>query len=176
MSQDFDIHQDHPRSVTSPQLLQDTQGCQFRMTSYNVETGGPDFEPAYGVQLHDPCLLEYVGAPESAWLTSLQHDAGLILSNVQVLQQLVTALSRISSDMLGAVHGGQPFPANAMQQVMPSYRIRWRWVCGVRQSTRRYKDPCRRRRAMPARPVVIASRRCLCEPGGEVELYDSDCY
>ena len=53
----FDIHQDHPCSVASPQLLQDTQGCQFRMTSYDVEDGGPNFAPAYGVQLHDPRLL-----------------------------------------------------------------------------------------------------------------------
>ena len=115
------------------------------MTSYDVETGGPDFAPAYGVQVHDPRLLEYVGAPESARLTSrspeywvhhmgrekalsaalqLQHDAGLILWNVQVLQQLVTALNRTSSDVLREVHGRQPFPANAMQQVMPSYRVR----------------------------------------------------
>ena len=93
----------------------------------------------------DPHLLEYVGAPESARLTSrspeywvhhmgrekalgaalqLQHDAGLILSNVQVLQQLVTSLNRTSSDVLRAVHGRQPFPSSAIQQVMPSYRVR----------------------------------------------------
>ena len=141
----FDIHQDHPRSFGSPQLLQDTHGCRFRMTYYGVEAGGPNFAPAYGVQHHDPRLLEYVGAPESARLTSrsteywvhhmgrekalsaalqLQHDAGLILSNVQVLQQLVTALNRTSSDVLRAVHGRQPFPANAIKQVMPSYRVR----------------------------------------------------
>ena len=111
----FDIHQGHPHSGASPRLCQDTQGCPFRMTSYDVENGGPDFSLAYGVQLHDPRLLEYVGAPESARLLSrspeywvqhmgrektlsaalqLQHDAGLILSNVQVLQQLVTALNR----------------------------------------------------------------------------------
>ena len=115
------------------------------MTSYDEENSGPDFTPAYGVQLHDPRLLEYVGAPESARLLShspeywvhhmgrekalsaalqLQHDAGLILSNVQVLQQLVTALNRTSSDMLRAVHGRRPFPTNAMQQVMQSYRVR----------------------------------------------------
>ena len=40
----------------------------------------------------------------------LQHDAGLILSNGQVLQQMVTALNRTSSDVLRAVHGRQPFP------------------------------------------------------------------
>ena len=66
----FDIHQDHTRSASSPQLLQDTQGCLFRMTSYDVEYGGPNFAPEYGVQLHDPRLLEYVGAPESARLMS----------------------------------------------------------------------------------------------------------
>ena len=75
------------------------------MTSYDEEHSGPDFTPAYGVQLHDPRLLEYVGAPESARLLSrspeywlhhmgrektlsaalqLQHDAELIPSNVQV--------------------------------------------------------------------------------------------
>ena len=32
--------------------------------------GGPDFNPAYGIHLHDPRLLEYVGAPESARLLS----------------------------------------------------------------------------------------------------------
>ena len=114
----FDIHHDRQRSVTSPQLLQDTQGCLFRMTSYDVEYDGPNFSPEHGVQLHDPRFLEYVGAPESARLMSRspeywvhhmgrenalsaalqsQHDAGLILSNVQVLQQLVTSLCRASS-------------------------------------------------------------------------------
>ena len=31
---------------------------------------GYDFSSEYGVQLHDPRLLEYVGAPESAGLLS----------------------------------------------------------------------------------------------------------
>ena len=141
----FDIHHDRQRSATSPQLLQETQGCLFRMTSYDVESDGPNFSPEHGVQLNDPRFLEYVGAPESARLMSrspeywvhhmgrenalsaalqLQHDAGLILSNVQVLQQLVTSLCRTSSDVLLAVHGRQPFPSSAVQQVMPSYRVR----------------------------------------------------
>ena len=141
----FDIYQDSSRSVPSPRLLRDNQGCLFRMTSYDVESDGPNFAPEHGVQLHDPRLLEYVGAPESARLTSrspeywvhhmgrekalsaalqLQHDAGLILSNVQVLQQLVTSLNRTSSDVLLAVHGRQPFPSSAIQQVMPTYRVR----------------------------------------------------
>ena len=66
----FDIHQDQARFVASPRLLQDTQGCLFRMTLYDVESDGPNFAPEHGVQLHDPRLLEYVGAPESARLSS----------------------------------------------------------------------------------------------------------
>ena len=141
----FDIHRGHHHSGASPRLRQDNQGCPFRMTSYDPEKGGPDFSPAYGVQLHDLRLLEYVGAPESARLLSrspeywvqhmgrektlsaalqLQHDAGLILSNVQVLQQLVTALNGASSDVMRAVCGRQPFPTDVMQDVMPSYRVR----------------------------------------------------
>ena len=70
----FDIHQDRPHSGASPRLLQGTQGCPFRMTSYDEENSGPDFTPAYGVQLHDPRLLEYVGAPESAQLLSCSPE------------------------------------------------------------------------------------------------------
>ena len=76
------------------------------MTSYDEDYSSSAFNPAYGIHLHDPRLLEYVAAPESARLLSrspeywlnhmgyektlsaalqLQHDAGLILSNLQVL-------------------------------------------------------------------------------------------
>ena len=37
----FDIHQGHHHSGTSPRFRQDTQGCPFRMTSYDAEKGGP---------------------------------------------------------------------------------------------------------------------------------------
>ena len=141
----FDIHRGHQHSGASLRLLQDNQGCPIRLTSYDAEEGGPDFSPAYGVQFHDPHLLEYVGTPESARLLSrspeywvqhmgrektlstelqLQHDAELILSNVQVLQQLVTALNGASSGVMWAVSGRQPFPTDTMQHVMPSYRVR----------------------------------------------------
>ena len=66
----FDSHHDRQGSTTSPQLLQETQGCLFRMTSYDAESGGPNFSPEHGVQLTDPRFLEYVSAPESARLMS----------------------------------------------------------------------------------------------------------
>ena len=126
----FNVHHDRQGSTTSPRLLRETQGCLFRMTSYDAESDGPNFSPEHGVQLTDPRFLEYVGAPESALLMScspeywvhhmgvenalsvalqLEHDTGLVLSNEQVLQQIVTSMCRTSSDMLMAVHGGSRF-------------------------------------------------------------------
>ena len=102
----FDVHQVTTESGASPRVLDSLPGCQYRMTSYDVANDRSDFSPAYGIHLHDPRLLEYVGAPESARLLSqtpeywlhhmgrektlaaalqLQHDAGLIMSNIQVL-------------------------------------------------------------------------------------------
>ena len=201
----FDVYQDRPHSGASPCFLDGGQGCQFRMTSYDEELSGPDFSPAYGVQLHDPHLLEYVGAPESArlltrspeyWLhhmgrektlsaaLQLQHDAGLILSNVQVLQQLVTALNRTSSDVMRVVHDRRPFPTDAMQQVVPTYRVRlaayymtamglWRppttpEIRGSGDLHVMQRFACMSCSDLPACCAAIASRTCHSEPGGEV--------
>ena len=138
----FDIHQSYHHFGALPRFH---QKYLFRMTSYDADDSGPDFSLAYGIQLHDPRLLEYVGAPESARLLSrspeywvqhmgraktlsaamqLQHDAGIILSNVQVLQQFVTALNGASSGVMRAVRGHQPFPTDAMQHAVPSHRVR----------------------------------------------------
>ena len=96
-------------------MLDSLPGCQCRMASYDDDVDRLDLNPAYGFHLHDPILLEYVGAPESARLISrtpeywvhhmgrdqamsaalqIQHDAGLILYNLQVLGQFVTSLNR----------------------------------------------------------------------------------
>ena len=170
------------------------------MTSYDEEHSGPDFTPAYGVQLHDPRLLEYVGSPESARLLSrspeywlhhmgrektlwaalqLQHDAGLIISNVQVLQQLVTALNRTSSEVMRVVHGRRPYPTEVMHllgdALLPGPSDGptqwWRWACGGHLQLRRSGDLCHWRRVMPACRAAIAYRTCRSEPGGEVELF-----
>ena len=117
----FEVHQDSSRLGASPRVLESLQGSQYRMISYDEDNNSSEFDPAYGIQLQDPRLLEYVGAPESARLLShspeywlhhmgsektlsavlqLQHDAGLILSNLQVLQQFVTSLNRMSSEVM----------------------------------------------------------------------------
>ena len=134
----LDVHRVRHHTITPLCSQPEGQGCPFRITSYDLET---DSSQEYGVQLHDPRLLEYVGAPESAWLLSrdpeywvehmgrnktlsaalqLQHDAGLILSNVQILQHLVTALHRASANVMGADRGHQPFPTQAMRHALPT--------------------------------------------------------
>ena len=99
----------------------------------------------HGLHLHDPHFLEYVGALESARLLSripdywihqmgrdqaisvalqLQSDAGLIMSNLQVLGQFVTSLNRMSSGVMRLVLGHEPYPSEAVQSVVPSPRVR----------------------------------------------------
>ena len=75
---------------------------------------------------HRTVWITIVGGPEKtlAAALQLQHDAGLILSNVQVLQQFVTSLNRTLSEVMQVAFGWKPFPADAMQQVVPSYRVR----------------------------------------------------
>ena len=41
----FNAHYDRHGSPASPQLVQETQGCLFRMTSHDAESDGPNFSP-----------------------------------------------------------------------------------------------------------------------------------
>ena len=66
----FDVHQDASESGATPRVLNSLLGCQYRMTSYDEDVDRSDLSPAYGIHLHDPRLLEFVGAPESARLFS----------------------------------------------------------------------------------------------------------
>ena len=141
----FDIHQDASESGASPRVLDSLPGCQYQITSHDEDADRSDFSPAYCIHLHDLWLLEYVGAPESARLLSrspeywlhhmgrdrtmaavlqLQHDVGLILSNLQVLGQFVTSLNRMSSEVMRVAFDQEPFPTEAVQFVAPSHRVR----------------------------------------------------
>ena len=114
------------------------------MTSYD-NADMMEVDPAYGLQLHHPRFLEYVGAPESVRLQSrppgywlhhmdweqavsaalqLQHDAGLMMSNLQVLGQFVTSLNRMSSEVMRLAFGQEQYPSEAIQSVAPSPRAR----------------------------------------------------
>ena len=118
----------------SPLVLGSMAGCQYRMTSYEDLTNRDDLDPSYGIHLHDPRMMEYMGAPESArllgrtpeyWLEHmcrertvqaalrLHHDGSLIMTNVQIMSQLVTSFSRTAS-----------FPTRAVDFVKPERRVR----------------------------------------------------
>ena len=110
------------------------------MTSYDDRDNRYDLDPAYGIHLHDPRMMEYMGAPESArllgrspeyWLEHmgrdrlvaaalrLHHDASLIMTNVQGMSQFVTSLNRTVSEVMRTVYAREPFPTDAVHFVTP---------------------------------------------------------
>ena len=117
----YDVYDVPPESGQSPLVLNSMLGCQYRMTSYDDRDSRVDLDPAYGIHLHDPRMMEYMGAPESArllgrtpeyWLEHmgrertvevalrLHHDASLIMTNVQVMAQFITSLNRTASEVM----------------------------------------------------------------------------
>ena len=129
----------------SPMVLDSMSGCQYRMTSYEDHTNRDDLDPSYGIQLHDPRMMEYMGAPESArllcrtpeyWLEHmgrertvqaalrLHHDANLIMTNVQIMSQLVTSFTRTASEVMRTVYDREPFPTSAVDFVKPGRIVR----------------------------------------------------
>ena len=120
----FDACEVEPEPGQSPLVMNSMPGCQFRMTSYDDRDSRGDLDPAYGIHLHEPHMMEYMGAPESArllgqspeyWLEHmgrdravaaalrLHHDASLIMTNVQVMSQFVTSLNRTASEVMRTV-------------------------------------------------------------------------
>ena len=105
----FDARDVVPDAGQSPLILDGMEGCQYRMTSYDERQPSSNTDPSYGIHMHDPRVIEYMGAPESArlmgrtpeyWLQHmgrertiqaalrLHHDASLIMTNIQILSQL----------------------------------------------------------------------------------------
>ena len=163
------------------------------MTSYDDRDSRADLDPAYGIHLHDPRMMEYMGAPESArllgrtpeyWLEHmgrertaaaalrLHHDASLIMTNVQVMAQFVTSLNRTASEVMRVVYDKEPFPTDAIQYVTPVrvesesgvQHIIWQlWACGAPQADRSSQVRFRYHHATRACHVKTVSRTFRCE-------------
>ena len=109
------------------------------MTSYDGSDTA-DVDSVYGIQLHYPRFLEFIGAPESArllnrspafWIQTmdredavaaalrLQRDAGLMASNLQVLGQFATSLNRMSCEVLRLAIGPEVFPSVVVDFLSP---------------------------------------------------------
>ena len=134
-----------PPMDTEDSLLVTTglPGCLYRFTSYS----GPaisDMNPAFGLQLHHRRFLEFIGVPRAAsllyrsptfWVDSLgeeqamaaavnlQRDAGIMLSNLQILSHFVTSLHRMSLEMLSIGMGRVVFPAEEIADLSPAPRV-----------------------------------------------------
>ena len=116
------------RSQASLQVL--GKGCAFRHTTYSVEDHAPP-EGVLGVPLNHPRFLEWIGAPESAWLLEmspgqwcdtlsrdqamtaamrLHRDVCLMKTNLDILDQYALALHGTASKILQKTIGGGPYP------------------------------------------------------------------
>ena len=117
-------------------------GCPYRFFG----SGGLPFSDGnlvYGLQLHHPRFLEFVGAPVSArlldcsstfWVDqlakdkalaaaiTLQRDAGVMLSNLQIMSQFATALHRMSFSMMALGIVQSLFPRTEVDDLSPAPR------------------------------------------------------
>ena len=110
----FDVGASPMETEDSPLINTSMPGCPYRMISY-TGTAMVDADTMYGLQLHHPRFLEFIGAPESArllnhspsfWVdrlgqesamaaaVNLQRDAGFMISNLQILAQFVIGCQR----------------------------------------------------------------------------------
>ena len=117
-------------------------GCPYRFLE-SGELPFTDGNPTYGLQLHHPRFLELVGAPESArlldcapsfWVEhlgkeqamaaaiNLQRDAGVMLSNLQILSQFAMAMNRMSFSMMAMGLGRSLFPRAEVDDLVPAPR------------------------------------------------------
>ena len=129
-----------PEATTLHPLIGTQQdGCPYRITSYR-DYEHSHVESPFGIQLHHPQFLEWVGALESArllgrapgeWLQvmsreqtlhavlQLQRDANLMTSNVNVLQQYALSLQGTASAILQSVFGRNYFPSTTVHDAGP---------------------------------------------------------
>ena len=137
----FDASATPMETEDSPLISTSMPGCPYIMTSY-AGTAMVDADTRYGLQLHHPRFLEFIGAPESArllnhspsfWVdrvgqesamaaaVNLQRDAGFMMSNLQILAQFVMSLHRMSAEMLSIGVDHVVFPVDEVDKlsVMP---------------------------------------------------------
>ena len=135
-----------PPSVAEKARMTDSgiPGCPYRFLESD-ELPFIDGNPAYGLQLHHPRFLELVGAPEMArlldraplyWVeemgkeramvaaATLQRDAGVMLSNLQILSQFAMALNRMSFSMMALGLDRSVFPGAEVDALSPAPHAR----------------------------------------------------
>ena len=130
------------RSQASLRVL--GKGCAFRHTTYKWEDHARP-EGGLGVPLNHPRFLEWLGAPDSAWLLEmspghwcdtlsrdqamtaamqLYRDACLMQTNLDILDQYALALHGTASKLLQSTIGGGPYPGAEVATAAPGAHAR----------------------------------------------------
>ena len=120
------------------------KGCAFRHTTYKIEDHARP-EGGLGVPLNHPRFLEWLGAPDSAWLLEmspghwcdtlsrdqamtaamqLHRDACLMQTNLDILDQYALALHGTASKLLQKTIGGGPYPGAEVSAGAPGTHAR----------------------------------------------------
>ena len=106
-------------------------GCSFRSMTYRSS----DYDQPsgkYGLPLHHPRFLEWIGAPESArllelgpdmWIHSLYREQA-IDTNLNVLDQYVLCLQGTASKILELSMGSRDFPSTVVAVGAMGPRVR----------------------------------------------------
>ena len=139
-----------PAAIRDHLLISNQRGgCPYHVTSYR-DDGHSNLNSPFGMQVHHPRFLEWVGAPESArvlgrppaeWLQlmsrqdtlhaalQLHCDASLLSSNLAVLHQYTISLHQTLTDVLHSVFGREIVPLGAVNETAPVHfvhRFTWR--------------------------------------------------
>ena len=130
------------RSQASLRVL--GKGCAFRHTTYSAEDHASP-EGGLGVPLNHPRFLEWLGAPDSAWLLEmspghwcdtlsrdqamtaamqLHRDACLMQTNLDILDQYALALHGTASKLSQNTIGGGPYPRAEVTAAAPGTHAR----------------------------------------------------
>ena len=130
------------RSQASLRVL--GKGCALRHTTYKWEDHARP-EGGLGVPLNHPRFLEWLGAPDSAWLLEmspghwcdtlsrdqvmkaamqLHRDTCLMQTNLDILDQYALALHGTASKMLQSTIGGGPYPGVEVATAAPGTHAR----------------------------------------------------
>ena len=130
------------RSQASLRVL--GKGCAFRHTTYKWEDHARP-EGGLGVPLNHPRFLEWLGAPDSAWLLEmspghwcdtlsrdqamtaamqLHRDACLMQTNLDILDQYALALHGTASKLLQSTISGGPYPGAEVATAAPGAQAR----------------------------------------------------
>ena len=132
-------------TTTSPTVLGIRRGARI----------GASAEAPSGYWLHHMDQEQAVSAA-----LQLQHDAGLMMSNLQVLGQFVASLNRMSSEVLRLAFGQEQYPSVTSVSTCPAGGSLHGGdgVCGIRLVPRVLPGLCRPHPVMTACYVITAFR------------------